>query len=320
MKKWFAVLWLVALVNPAWAQGGYPNKPIRAIVPFPAGQGADILMRLLAERMSRELGQPIVVENRAGAGGAVGTAYAAKATADGYTLYMGSSGPLAISPALYPSVGYDAQKDFAPITNVASVAQVLVAGPALHADSAATLIAEARKNPGAIAFASAGNGSTSHLTMELLAQKAGLKLVHVPYKGSPPALVDIMAGRVPMMFDAAPGVLPHIRSGKLRALAVSTAIRSPFLPDVPTVAEAGVPGFAAMGWLGLLAPAGTPAPIVEKLDGTVRKILAVPETKKRFAELGFTVIGEGPRDFGRFITAEVQLWRAVVKASGAKVD
>jgi tripartite-type tricarboxylate transporter receptor subunit TctC len=317
------VLILCALLGLAMvcnAADPYPAKPIRAIVPFPSGQGADILMRLLAEPMSKELGQQIVVENRPGTGGALGTAVAAKAPADGYTLYMGSSGPLAISPALYANVGYDPVKDFDPIGNVAAVAQVLVAGPALQAESLRQLMDMARKTPGQIPYASAGNGSTSHLTMELLSQQAGIKLSHVPYKGSPPALVDIIGGRIPVMFDAAPGVMAHLKSGKLRALAVSLASRSALLPEVPTVAEAGVPGFSTMGWIGLLAPAGTPAPILDRLNGIVLRIVAAPESKKRFAELGFTPIGGSRAEFASFIKAELELWGKVVKVSGAKVE
>jgi len=309
-----------ATVPHANGAEAYPTKAIRAIVPFPAGQGADILMRVVAEYFSAQFGQQVVVDNRPGAGGAIGTAIAANATPDGYTLYMGSSGPLAISPNVYKDVGYNPVKDFAPISNIASVAQVLVTSPSSPVKSVKDLIDQAKARGGDVQFASPGNGTTSHLTMELFAQVAGVKLAHVPYKGSPPAHLDVIAGRIPVMFDSAPGVLGHIKAGKLRAVAVSVPLRISFLADVPTISESGLKGFNTMGWIGLLAPAGTPPHIVEQLSKTVLKMLGTPQAKKRFEDLAFTPIGDSPAAFRSFIRDEVALWGKVVKASGAKVD
>lgn len=304
----------------AWSADNYPVKPIRAIVPFPAGQGADILMRVIADQLVVEFGQQVIVDNRPGAGGAVGTAIAAKASPDGYTLYMGSSGPLAISPNVYPNVGYDPVKDFAPISNIASVAQVLVTSPSSSIRSVKDFVEQAKARPGELQFASPGSGTTSQLTMELLAQMARIKLVHVPYKGSPPAQFDVIAGRIPIMFDAAPGVLGYIKSGKLRPVAVSLSRRISFLPDVPTISESGVNGFNTMGWIGLLAPTGTSTQIISRLQKAIVKILQSPEAKKRFDDLAFTPIGDTSEEFRKFIKAEVALWKRVVKVSGAKVD
>ncbi|MDH2238082.1 tripartite tricarboxylate transporter substrate binding protein [Pigmentiphaga sp. GD03639] len=313
------------IVMGGWAAGAhaasdYPSRPIRIIVPFPAGQGADILARLLGEQLGRELGQSVVVENKAGAGGVIGTAAAARAAPDGYTLYMGSSGPLAISPSVYKAVGYDAVKDFAPITNVASVTQVMVTAPESKLDSIAALIAQAKQRAGALQYGSGGNGTTSHLTMELFMQRAGLALNHVPYKGSPQAMVDVIAGRVDVMFDAIPGVLANVKSGKLKALAVSSSQRSPFLPDVPTVAESGIRDFSTVGWIGLLAPAGTDTPIIERLHTAVTKILHTDATRDRMATLAFTPIGDTPSQFAQFIRTEVGLWAKVAATAGVKME
>jgi len=260
------------------------------------------------------------VENKAGAGGVIGTAAAARAAPDGYTLYMGSSGPLAISPSVYKAVGYDAVKDFAPITNVASVTQVMVTAPESKLDSIAALIAQAKQRAGALQYGSGGNGTTSHLTMELFMQRAGLALNHVPYKGSPQAMVDVIAGRVDVMFDAIPGVLANVKSGKLKALAVSSSQRSPFLPDVPTVAESGIRDFSTVGWIGLLAPAGTDTPIIERLHTAVTKILHTDATRDRMATLAFTPIGDTPSQFAQFIRTEVGLWAKVAATAGVKME
>ncbi|MBX3661808.1 MAG: tripartite tricarboxylate transporter substrate binding protein [Burkholderiales bacterium] len=315
-----SALLLPVMPGASLGADAYPDRPIRAIVPFPPGQGADILMRFLAERLNSQLGQQIVVDNRPGAGGMIGTALASRATPDGYTLYMGSSGPLGISPSIYKNPGYDPVRDFFPISNVASVAQVLVTSSSSTFQSAGELLAAARKRPGEIQYASPGNGTTSHLTMELLALTSRTKLSHVPYKGSPAAHLDVIAGRVPVMFDSTPGVLGHIKSGKLRALGVSTAERIRFLPDTPTVREAGVQGFATMGWIGLLAPAGTPSSIINRLHSSVLKIIQSPEARQRLDELAFAPIGDTPSQFAAFIKSEVALWAKVVKASGATVD
>ena len=289
-------------------------------MPFPSGQGADILARLIGQLLAVELGQPVVVDNKAGAGGIIGTAAAARAAPDGYTLYMGSSGPLAIGPNVYKKVGFDTLKDFAPISNIASVTQVLVANPASQLHSAKDVVDKARLQPGLLQFASAGNGTTSHLTMEMFTQMSQVSLQHVPYKGSSSAMIDVMTGRVPVMFDSLPGVLTNVKSGSLRALAVSSPQRNPLLPEVPTVAESGIRGFSTIGWIGLLAPARTPPEIVGRLYAAVVKVLQSDVAKKRLTELAFTPIANTPAEFGSFLAKEVALWANVAATAGIQKE
>lgn len=311
---------LTAFAWPAWSTDTYPSRSIRIVVPFPAGQGADILTRVIAQRLAAELGQAIVVENKPGAGGIIGTAFAAKAAPDGYTLYMGSSGPLAISPNVYKSVNFDTLKDFEPISNIASVTQVLVVAPESPISSVQELIEQAKGQPGVLQFATAGNGTTNHLTMELFSQMSGISMAQVPYKGSPAAMNDLIAGRVPIMFDAIPGVLGNVKAGRLRALAVSSPERSPFLPNVPTVAESGVKDFATTGWIGLLAPAGTPPNIIQKLYNAVHKVMGDNDLKKQLNDLAFTPIGDTPAEFRAFIKKEVSMWAQVAKSANVQLD
>ncbi|WP_028604004.1 Bug family tripartite tricarboxylate transporter substrate binding protein [Ottowia thiooxydans] len=311
---------LLATAQPTLSANLYPEKPIRLVVPFPSGQGADILARLIGQQLAVELGQPVVVENKVGAGGMIGTTFAAKAAPDGYTLYMGSSGPLAIGPHVYKTVGFDTLKDFSPISNIASVTQVLVAAPASQLRSAKDVVERAKSQPGMLFYGSAGNGTTSHLTMELFTQMSGISLQHVPYKGSSSSMVDVMSGRVPLMFDSLPGVLANVKSGLLRAIAVSSSQRDPLLPDVPTVAESGIPGFATMGWIGLLAPARTPTWIVERLHKAVAKILKNEIVMARMTELAFTPIGNSPAEFQKFLTREVTLWGNVATKAGIEKE
>lgn len=311
---------LTAFASPAWSTDTYPSRSIRIVVPFPAGQGADILTRVIAQRLAAELGQAIVVENKPGAGGIIGTAFAAKAAPDGYTLYMGSSGPLAISPNVYKSVNFDTLKDFEPISNIASVTQVLVAAPGSQISSVQELIEQAKRQPGVLQFATAGNGTTSDLTMELFCQMSGISMTQVPYNGSPAAMNDLIAGRVPIMFDAIPGVLSNVKAGRLRALAVSSPERSPFLPNVPTVAESGVKDFATTGWIGLLAPAGTPPNIIQKLYNAVHKVMGDNDLKKQLNDLAFTPIGDTPAEFRAFIKKEVSMWAQVAKSANVQLD
>jgi len=298
----------------------YPNRAIRIIVQFQAGTSTDILARVIGQKLSEAWGQQIVVDNRAGAGGIVGTELGARAPADGYTLTMGVSSAFGINPGLYPKLPYDAVRDFEPITNIANVAQTLVANPSLPAKTVKELVALARAKPGQLAYASLGSGSTSHLTMELFRSTAGIQLNHIPYKGSPPAHADIIGGQIPFMFDAMPAVLPHVKGGKLRGVAVSTRERSPFLPELPTVAESGLPTFEAFGWIGIVAPAKTPAPVLDKLNREIVRILNTPEMKERLASLAFTPVGDTREAYGRFIQAEIAKWTKVVKDSGAKVE
>jgi len=296
----------------------YPAKPVRIIAPFPPGQATDIMARLIAERLARSFGQAFLVENRAGAGGALGTEAAAKAAPDGYTLVMGTIGPLAISPALYSKLAYDPVRDFAPIANLGLTPQTLVAGPSAGFTTLKEFVAQARTAQ--VDYASSGNGSASHLAMEMLRGAAGVQLSHVPFKGSSEAQTQVMGGQIPVMFDAIPGIAAQVKAGKLRALGIASLERSPFLPDVPTIAEQGFPGFEAVGWIGIAAPARTPEPILDRLNAEIRRLLAQPEVKERLAALSFLPVGDTREHFAAFIKAEVAKWAKVVKESGAKVD
>jgi tripartite-type tricarboxylate transporter receptor subunit TctC len=304
----------------ASAQATYPSHPVRLVVPFPAGGTTDILARAVAQRLSEVWGQQVVVDNRPGAGGNIGTELVAKAAPDGYTLEMGTVGTHAINASLYSHLPYDPVKDFAPVILVAGVPNVLVVNPALPVNSVQELIAYAKANPGKLNFASSGSGTSIHLSGELFKVMTGVSMTHVPYKGSAPALTDLMGGQVQLMFDNLPSSLPFIKAGKLRALAVTSAARSTALPDLPTLQEAGVPGFEASSWFGVLAPAGTPREIVLRINGEVAKWLATPEARDKLASQGAIAAGGTPDDFVRHIAAETAKWAKVVKASGAKVD
>ena len=304
----------------AQAEPAFPSKSITIIVPFPAGGTTDILARVVGQYIGTDLGQTVVVDNRAGAGGNIGSLFVARAQPDGYTLVMGTVGTHAITQSLYTRMPYDNIKDFAPITRVAMVPNLLVVNPKQPYKSVKELIAYAKANPGKINFASSGNGTSIHLSGELFKQMAGVDMQHVPYRGSAPALTDLIGGQTSVMFDNMPSSIPYVREGRLRALAVTTAKRSPALPDVPTIAESGVPGFEATSWFGLLAPAGTPAPIIAKLNASVLKALADPEVKKKLVEQGAEPNGETPEQFAAFIKAETVKWGEVVKRSGAKID
>jgi tripartite-type tricarboxylate transporter receptor subunit TctC len=325
-RRSLVVVGAAALVAPSLrAQGAWPTKPVRIVVPFAPGGTTDILARALAPELAKAFGQSFVVENKAGAGGNLGADLVAKSPADGYTLLMGTVGTHAINPALYPKMPYDAAKDFAPVTLVAGVPNVLVMNPA-KAKAAAisdvrSLIAYARANPGKLNMASSGNGTSIHLSGELFKSMTGTYMVHFPYKGSGPALLDLIGGTMDLMFDNLPSALPQVKAGKLVALGVTSSERSAAIPDVPTVAEAGpVPGFEATSWFGLLAPAGTPADIVQRVQQESARALASPALKERLLSQGAIPGGTSPAEFGRFIAAETKKWAAVVKASGAKVD
>jgi len=304
----------------AGAQATYPTKPIRIVVPFPAGGTTDILARAAAQRLSETLGQPAVVDNRPGAGGNIGAELVAKAPPDGHTLLMGTVGTHAINASLYSKMPYDHVRDFAPIILVAGVPNVLVVHPSVPAGSVKELIAYAKANPGKLNFASSGSGTSIHLAGELFKTMAGVQMAHVPYKGSAPAVTDLLGGQVQLMFDNLPSALPHIKAGKLKALAVTSATRAAALPDVPTVAESGLAGFDATSWFGLLAPAGTPQPIIARLNSEVAKWLATAEAKEKMAGLGANTAGHSTDEFVRHIAAETTKWAKVVKESGAKVD
>ncbi len=304
----------------AQAQAAYPSKPITIIVPFSAGGTTDILARVVGQFMSTDLGQPVVIDNRAGAGGNIGGQAAARATPDGYTIFMGTVGTHAINQSLYKKMPFDPIKDFAPLSRVAMVPNLLVANPSQPYKNVKELIAYAKANPGKINFGSSGAGSSIHLSGELFKQMAGVDMQHVPYRGSAPAVSDLLGGQINLMFDNMPSAIPHVKGGKLRPLAVTTAKRSPALPDVPTIAESGVPGYEATSWFGLLAPAGTPAPVIAKLNASILKALANPEVKKKLAEQGAEAAGEKPEQFAAFIAAETAKWGKVVKESGATAD
>ena len=298
----------------------YPSKPVRFVVPFAPGGTTDVLARLVGEKLSASLGQQFVVDNKPGAGGNVGTAQVAKAEPDGYTLLMGTVGTHAINASIYPSLPYDPVQDFAPVTLVATVPNVLVVNPEVPANSVAELIALAKEKPGELNFASSGNGSSIHLSGELFKAMTGVDIVHVPYKGSGPAVVDLLGGQVQMMFDNLPSSAPQIKAGKLRPLGVTSKERSPTLPDVPTIAEAGVPGYEALSWFGVLVPAGTPDAIVAKLQNEIAKALADPAMRERFAELGAVPVGGTSAEFADLITAETAKWAKVVQDAGIKLE
>ncbi|MGH8680246.1 MAG: Bug family tripartite tricarboxylate transporter substrate binding protein [Burkholderiales bacterium] len=309
---------LAAVAAPSFGQP-YPSRPVRLVVPLSPGGFADVPTRIMAPRLSAALGQQVFVENRAGAGGTIGTDYVAKSKPDGYTL-LATGTPHVIAPWLYKTVPYDALKDFAPIMLFASGPYVLVVNPQLPVTSVQELIAAAKAQPGKIDFASSGNGSAQHLVAALFNSAAGVELNHVPYKGSGPAMQDLLAGQVKVSFAGVPNVISHVRAGKLRALGVTTPKRSPDLPGVPTIAEAGVPGYEATLWLGLLAPAGTPPEIVQRLHAEAVKALKDPELQPSFRAAGVEASVLGPKEFGEFLRAEHEKWGKVVRATGATVN
>ena len=298
----------------------YPVKPVTIVVPFAPGGTTDILARIVGQGMQTELGQPFVVDNRAGAGGNIGASLAAKAAGDGYTLFMGTVGTHAINQALYKKMPFDPVKDFAPISRVATVPNLLVAHPSQPYKTVKELIAYAKANPGKVTFGSPGSGASPHVSGELFKSMTGTDLLHVPYKGSAPAMTDLLGGQINIMFDNMPSAIQHVRSGKLRPIAVTTAKRSPEMPDIPTIAEAGVPGYEAMSWFGLFAPAATPKPVLDRLNAALVKVLNQPDVKKKIAEQGGDVVAETPEQFAAFIKAETAKWGKVVKDSGATVD
>src|SRR5688572_1267660 len=298
----------------------YPNRPIRIIAQFQPGTSTDILARVIGGKLTESWGQQVVVDNRPGAGGLVGTELGAKAAADGYTLTMAVSSGFGINPSLYSKLPYDVLRDFAPITNIALTPQTLVANPGFAAKSVKDLVATAKAKPGQINFASLGAGSTSHLTMEMFRSAAGIRMNHIPYKGSPAAHAELFSGQIPVMFDAIPAVLPHVKGGRLRGLGIGSVQRSPFLPEVPTIAESGFPGFEAVGWIGIAAPSKTPVVILDKLNAEIVRIINTPEMKARLATLAFTPVGDTRQQFSTFIKSEVAKWGKAVKESGAKAD
>jgi tripartite-type tricarboxylate transporter receptor subunit TctC len=298
----------------------YPTRPVRFVVPFAPGGSVDTLARTVGPKLADAVGQQIVVDNRPGGNGDIGMLIVAKAPPDGYTILLGYIANLAIAPSLYPKMPYDPGKDYAPVTQVATSPNVLTAHPSVPARGLQELIALAKAKPGAVNFASTGVASVGHLTGELLNSLAGMKMTHVPYKGGGQAIIDLVGGHVQVMFSGFSAAMPHIKSGKVRALAVTGAKRSPALPDVPTIAEQGFPGVEATAWYGVLAPAGTPKPVVVRLHGELVKIFKMPDVVQRLDALGFEMVGSTPEEFSSYMKAETMKWAKVVKASGAKPD
>ena len=298
----------------------YPAKPVRFIVPFSAGGGADIVARAIAQKLGESLGQQVVVDNRTGAAAIIGTEIAAKSAPDGYTIILGQTGPNSINPGLYERLPYDALKDFAPITLTTTYPYVLVVHPSIPAKTAKELIAIAKAKPNQLTFASAGNGGANHLTAELLKSMAGISMVHVPYKASAPALIDVLGGHVSMMFDPTITAIPHVKLGKLRALGVTSLKRTAVAPELPTIAETGLPGFESIGWHGILAPAATPREIIARLNTDIVNVLRSPEIRTRFAEQGAEPVGNTPEQFLEFLKADLEKWAKVIKAAGVRAS
>lgn len=321
VSRWLRAAALgLGLTCTALASAAYPAKPIRLVVPFPAGGGADAIARTLAPRLSQVLGAPVVIDNKAGAGGNVGAEFVARAPADGYTLLYGTNGTHAINQSLYGNLRFDPVADFAPVSRLTEIAPMLVVNPALPVKNVAELIAYARAHPGALNYASAGNGTTSHLAGEMFKTLAGVDIVHIPYRGGGAAMMDVIAGRAPMMIDVMPNALPQVVGGKVRGLAVATAQRAAAAPDYPTIAQAGLPGFELAAWDGILAPAGTPPAVINKLNAAIREALADPQVAASLAARGAQPVPGSPAEFARHIQTESVKWAGLVKSSGARND
>lgn len=314
-----AVLCTTATLPALAQQTNYPNKPVKLLVGYAAGGATDVIARLVGQKLAEGLGQTVVIENRAGANSNVGAEAVARSPADGYTVFVFTIANT-INATLYDKLGYDPQKDFEPVGLIAKVPNILVVNNDVPAKTLAEYVAYAKAQPQGVTFASSGSGSSIHLSGEMFKMVAKLNLLHVPYRGSAPAVTDLIGGQVQSMFDNAPSAMPHILGGRLRPLAITSAQRSPLLPDVPTVAESGYAGFDVQSWFGLALPRGTPQPIVDRLNAELTKVLAMPDVKKRLGELGATPAGGTPADMRGFVDAEIKRWNAVVKASGAKAE
>ena len=309
-----------AATSPARAQEAYPSKPIRLVVPYPPGGASDVTARLLGQKMTESWGQQVVIDNRPGANGILALEHVARQPADGYTLLLANLGPNAINPAVYSKLPYDPVKDFAAITLTTLVPQVLVVAPGFEAKTLKDLLDYARANPGKLNYGNGGNGSSNHLGVELMASLAGVTLTAVPYKGDAQAMTDAMSGQVALTLPTVVAATPHIRSGKLRPLAVGTKTRVASLPDVPTMQEAGVPGYESFSWGGVMAPAGTPAAIVSRLHAELVRILKLPDIQEKMAGLGATVSAAGPAEFSAFLQAEIRKWDAVAKRANIRLE
>jgi len=318
-------LFAIALLLPTLAFGQasssqFPTKPLRIVVPFTPAGAVDIATRATAHEMTKLLGQTVTVENKPGAGGNLGVLDVAHAAPDGYSIVMSTSGIQAINPFLYAKMPLDVNKDLAPVAPLVSLSNVLVVHPSVPARSVKELIALAKKDPGKLTYASSGAGTSIHMSGAMFTQLTGTDIVHIPYKGSAPAVTDLLGGQTNMMFDNIPSSLPHIKAGKLIAIATTGAKRDPALPDLPTIAEAGVPGYESGVWFGLMVPAATPKDVIAKLNAAAVQAAKSPEFQKRMHDLGYNIISGSPEDMGRMIAAELKRWGPIVKASGAKVD
>ena len=323
MRKVLQGLFTFVLVAAALAAGAqtYPARAVNFVVPYPAGGYYDLLARVIGGKLAESWGQPFLVQNRVGANGMIGTDFVAKSAPDGYTIMMGGIGPHGINPSMYAKLPYNPVRDFAPVIHVASAPNVLVVHPSVDARSVKDLIALARSKPGALTFSSAGSGSSQHLSGEMLKMMAGVNMTHVPYKGSAPAVTAMLAGEVSLLFGTMADVVEHIRGGKLRALAVTSARRIPVLPEVPTMVESGIPGYEATAWFGVLAPAATQREIVTRLNQDIGRVLQMPDVLARISQQGSAeIVGGSPEQFGDFIRAEVAKWASVVKQAGVKVE
>lgn len=318
MKLLTAVL--MSLFSAAALAQGYPSKPVRVVVPFPAGSTPDIVGRTVAGKLQKALGQPFVVENRTGAGGNLGTDLVAKAAPDGYSLLISINGPIAVNKYLYKNLPFDPDRDLQPISLLASAPQLLVAKQDLSVSDFKSFVEHARRNPGRWSYGSAGSGSASHLTMELLKRDARIFLVHIPYRGFPPALTDLLAGNIESMFAIIPAVLPQVRAGRVKALAVTALKRSSLAPEVPSVAELGYPQLESLAWIGLLAPAGTPREVISRVSAETMRGMQQADTREALGKQGFDVVAGSPEEFSRWIKAESTKWSAVIRASGATPD
>jgi tripartite-type tricarboxylate transporter receptor subunit TctC len=320
LKKVILASMLMAQVFAVSAADVYPSKPIKFIVPYPPGGPTDAMARLIQAPLQAKLNTSVVIDNRGGAGGNIGTGMVAKSPADGYTILLAASGPMAVNKTLYKTISFDPEKDFAPIIQISAFPLVLEVHPSVNVTTVKQFIAMARDKPETLSFASAGNGTPQHLAGELFNTAIGAKLQHVPYKGAGPALNDVIGGHVKVMFDILGSSVQYIKTGKLRAIAVTTATRSPTLPDVPTLAEAGVPGYDVTGWHGIVVPAGTPKPVIAKLNQALNEIFADPAFKQKWEELGTPVVGGTPEAFGALMRSESVKLGKVVKDAGVTVD
>jgi tripartite-type tricarboxylate transporter receptor subunit TctC len=315
----FGLLAFSLVAANAFAQA-YPSKPIRLIVPFPPGGGNDVIARIVGQKLTERFGQPVVIDNRAGSNGIVGLQALMQAAPDGYTIGVGAAGPLAVNPSLYERLPYNSLKDFSPITNMVNFPLLLVTHPGLPAKNVRELIVEAKAKPGRLFYASPGSGNSGHLAGELFNSLAGVQITHVPYKGQGPAVTDLLGGQVQMLFSSIPSVLPFVQQGRLNGLAVGSAKRLAALPNIPTIAESGVPGYEAYSWVGMIAPANTPKDIVNLLNREIVEILKQKDVEDKLNQQGAIPVGDTAEQFGEYISAEIKKWGAVVKSANIKVE